>query len=154
MLLVVFHAGEERFGLEAGQIVEIVPLVRLDPVQHAPAWVAGLFNYRGRVTPVIDVSRMLKGEPARDLLSTRILLVDYADSGGSRHVLGLLAERVLETIACSPDDFQTAGIQTPEAPYLGDMLLDGGRMLRRITLDGLLPPEVQDLLFTSCGKDA
>lgn len=147
MLLVVFHAGEERFGLEAGQIVEIVPLVRLGPVEHAPAWVAGLFNYRGTVTPVIDVSMLLKGEPARNLLSTRILLVAYPDPGGAEHLLGLLAERVLETITCTPDDFQRTGIHTPEAPYLGDMLVEGGGMLRRITLAGLLPPEVQKLLF-------
>ena len=152
MLLVVFHAGEERFGLEAGQIIEIVPLVRLGPVQHAPAWVAGLFNYRGSVAPVIDVSMMLKGEPARNLLSTRILLVNYPGRRGESHVLGLLAERVLETIACSPDDFQTSGIATPDAPYLGGVLVDGGRMLRRITLAELLPPEVQELLFNSRGR--
>ena len=152
MLLVVFHAGRERFGLDAGQIIEIVPLVRLAPVQHAPAWVAGLCNYRGSVAPVIDVSALLAGEPSRNLLSTRILLINYPGRSGESHLLGLLAERVLETITCSPADFQASGIATPAAPYLGEVLVEGGRMLRRITTSELLPPEVQDLLFSSRGE--
>lgn len=150
MLLVVFHAGQERFGLEAGQIVEIVPLVKLAPVQHAPAWVAGLLNYRGAVAPVIDMNMLLAGAPSRNLLSTRILLVQYPGTCGASHVLGILAERVLETVSCGPDDFQSPGIDTPEARYLGSVLVRDGGMLRCVTVAELLPRQVRELLFTCC----
>lgn len=149
MLLVVLHAGNERFGLEAGRIVEIVPLVRLTPVRRAPAWVAGLFNYRGRVTPVVDLCMLLGGQPARHLLSTRILLAHYTGAAGGPRVLGLLAERVLETVDCDDGAFQDAGVTAPGAPCLGDVLADADGMLRRITVDELLPADVRELLFAA-----
>ncbi len=154
MLLVAFHAGEERFGIDSAEVVEILPLVRLSPVQHAPDWVAGLFNYRGAVAPVIDISAMLTGSPARNLLSTRILLVNYPCPCGAGHLLGLAAEQVLETVSCSPADVQPPGIAAPEAPYLGGVLVQGAGMLRRITVTELLRPEVRRLLFSSCGGQA
>ena len=152
MLLVVFQIAQDRFGLDAGQVVEVVPLVSLRQAHHAPAYAAGLFNYRGAVVPVIDLTALITGQPAPRLLSTRIMLVTYTGTGGARHVLGLLAERLLETVSCRPQDFQSPGIASPEAPYLGDVLVDGDHMLRRITRAELLPPSVQELLFNACGE--
>ena len=152
MLLVVFQIAQDHFGLDASQVVEVVPLVALRQVHHAPGYTAGLFNYRGVVAPVIDLTALITGQPAPRLLSTRIMLVTYSGAAGGQHVLGLLAERVLETIACSPQDFQSPGIASPEAPYLGDVLVDGDYLLRRITLAELLPPSVQELLFKASGE--
>jgi chemotaxis-related protein WspB len=152
MLLVVFQVAQDRFGLDAGLVVEIVPLAALRQAHHAPGYAAGLFNYRGTVVPVIDLTALLTGHPCPRLLSTRIMLVTYTDAGGTHHVLGLLAERVLETAVCTAQDFQSPGIASPEAPYLGDVLVDGDQMLRRITVAELLPRSVQELLFTACGE--
>ena len=152
MLLVVFQIAHDRFGLDAAQVVEVVPLVALKQAHGAPGYTAGLFNYRGSVVPVIDLTALITGTPCPRLLSTRIMLVTYTDAAGAQHVLGLLAERVLETVTCSPQDFQSPGIASPEAPYMGDMLVDGDKMLRRITVQELLPPSVQELLFAACGE--
>lgn len=154
MLLVVFQVAQDRFGLDAALVVEVVPLAALRQAHHAPGYVAGLFNYRGAVVPVIDLTALLTGQPCPRLLSTRIMLVTYSGAGGAQHVLGLLAERVLETATCAARDFQSPGIASPEAPYLGDVLVDGDQMLRLITLAGLLPRSVQELLFPACGEAA
>jgi len=152
MLLIVFQVANDRFGLDAGQVVEVVPLVALRQAHHAPDYAAGLFNYRGSIVPVIDLTALITGHPCPRLLSTRIMLVNYIDAAGSQHVLGLLAERVLETVIYNPQDFQSPGIASPDAPYLDDMLVEGDQMLRRITVAELLPPSVQELLFAACGE--
>lgn len=147
MLLLVFHAGSGRFGLEASRIVEVisVPLLRLAP--RGEAWLAGLFNYRDTVVPVIDLSVLLSGRPSRMLLSTRIVVVQWPAPDGALHPLGLLAERATETTTCDPAEFQPAGVQTPEAPYAGEILIGPEGMIQKVEVEKLLPPEVQDQLF-------
>lgn len=59
-----FQLGDDRYALPASQVVEVLPLRRLKQVPEAPQWVAGLFEHRNRVTPVIDLSRRVLGRPA------------------------------------------------------------------------------------------
>jgi chemotaxis-related protein WspB len=147
MLLLLFEVGLNRYGLVASQIVEVVPLVALKPVPHTPPFIAGLFNYRGKVVPVVDLSSLLGPGPARPLLSTRILLVeDRAPSGESR-LLGLMAEHATETINCRDEDLQDSGVKVPGAPYLGPVLPDPAGLIQKISVQDILTDEVRSLLF-------
>lgn len=79
MLVLQFRVGGDYYGLEGRTIIEVAPLVTLRSIPHAAAYVAGLFNYRGRLVPVIDLSALLIAVPSRPLMSTRIVLVNYED---------------------------------------------------------------------------
>src|SRR5512140_255049 len=118
MLLLVFERGKSRYGIKASEIVEVIPIVSLKKVPHTPAYVAGLFSYRGAVTPVIDLQALLGESPARPLLSTRIIVVRLLLEGGSERRLGLMAEQVTETVRSEEADFQAPGIKSTS--YLGD----------------------------------
>ena len=52
MLLLQFQAGNDRYGLDASRVIEVVPLVVFRPLPHADPCVAGLFNYRGTMLEV------------------------------------------------------------------------------------------------------
>jgi len=65
MLLLLFDVGSNRYGLEASEVIEVTPLVCLRAAPHTPAYVAGVFNYRGVVTPVIDLHALLGERPVR-----------------------------------------------------------------------------------------
>jgi chemotaxis-related protein WspB len=78
MLLLTFTAGANRYAVDAAWVVELVPRVELRPVPHAPAFLAGLLEYRGKVVPVIDLGLLLGADPCQDRLSTRIILVNDA----------------------------------------------------------------------------
>ena len=77
-MLLTFTAGPNRYAIDVARIVEIVPRVELRPIPHAPAFLAGLLGYRGKVVPVIDLGLLLDAAPCRDRLSTRIILVNDA----------------------------------------------------------------------------
>ena len=47
------------------------PLLELKKIPESPRGVAGIFNYRGRPVPAIDLNQLAMGQPAVDLLSTR-----------------------------------------------------------------------------------
>ncbi len=154
MLLLVFEAGNNRYGIEASEIIEVVPVVAFTKVPHAPAYVAGLFNYRGTVVPVIDLQALLGENPARRLISTRIMVVRFPSAAGPDRELGLLAERITETRRCGAEDFQPAGIQPQGAKYLGSVLADAGSFVQKVTVSEILTEDVKRILFEDTGKNA
>ncbi|MDY0038966.1 MAG: chemotaxis protein CheW [Desulforhabdus sp.] len=149
MLLLIYCVGKERYGLDSNQIIEVVPQVILKPLPHAPDYVAGLFNYRGNIVPVVDLCALIGSAPCEPLLSTRIILVEYPGADGEQHVLGLLAERVTETLNCNEEDFNPPGITVPGDAYLGDVFVDGEGMVQRIRIDAILPESLRRSLFVA-----
>jgi chemotaxis-related protein WspB len=147
MLLLKFQAGKECYGMDISRVIEVIPMVVFRPIPHADPAVAGLFNYRGTMTPVIDLTVLLEGAASRPLFSTRVILVDYPGRDGKPHILGLLAERVTETVFCTEEELLPAGIAVAGAPYLGDLLLHAGGMIQRVAVERLLPSSLQESLF-------
>ena len=148
MLLLLFQVGNERFGLDATNVIEVIPVVSFRKAPQASEHVAGLINYRSTIVPVIDFSSLLSGHPAPFLFSTRIILIDYCGGDNVHHILGLLAERVTETLRCSEKDFQAPGITADTAPYLGGIFLDSTGMIQQVIVEKVIPPALQDALFT------
>jgi chemotaxis-related protein WspB len=54
ILFLTFRIGDETYALDTADICEVLPLLRITRVPHAPSGVAGLINYRGRSVPVVD----------------------------------------------------------------------------------------------------
>lgn len=147
MLFLLFQLGEERYALDAGQVAEVLPLVGIRQIPQAPPGVAGIFNYRGAPVPVIDLSQLTMGRPARRRLNTRIVLVHYRSDDGATHLLGLIAEKATETLRREPADFTPSGIRNAAAPYFGPVVMDASGLVQRIEVNQLLPPSLRDLLF-------
>ena len=61
MLFITFKLGEANYALEARQVIEVVPLVTLRACSGAPAYIAGLANYRGTGVPIVDLGRLVGG---------------------------------------------------------------------------------------------
>jgi chemotaxis-related protein WspB len=154
MLLLQFQAGNDRYGLEVDRIVEVIPMVAFRTLPHAEAAVAGCFNYRGGIVPVIDATVLLSGAPSRPLMSTRIILLEYGTPNGASRILGLLAEGVTETVSCTEAEFQPVGLSVPDAPYLGDVLVRPDGMIQRIEVEALLTDSLREALFPSTGDEA
>ncbi len=149
MLLLLFQIGDERYGLDASQVVEVAPLVCLKMIPQAPDYVAGLFDYRGRPVPVIDLCRLGSEQTCKVCMTTRIIMVNYGQDNGHRRILGLLAEQVTETVKQDPEALISSGISIAEAPWLGDLVKDSEGMLQLIEIGGLLPKAVRTSLFSA-----
>jgi chemotaxis-related protein WspB len=146
MLFLLFQIGKDRYVLDAGQVIEVLPFVRATQIAHAPPAIAGAFTYHGTSVPLVDTSELLLGRHARQRLSTRVVLVRYPTTEGER-ALGLVAENAIETIVRESTDFQRSGVTTDAAPYLGPVVTDDHGLIQWIETDKLLPPEVADALF-------
>ncbi len=148
MLFLLFQLGEDRYALEAGLVVEVLPLLRIKRIPQAPAGVVGACNYRGAPVPVLDLSQLALGRPPANRLSTRLVLVHYPDGTGGRRLLGLIAEKATETMRRDPADFGPAGLRPDRAPYLGPVAVDARGLVQWIDPGKLLPDSVREILFT------
>jgi chemotaxis-related protein WspB len=147
MLFLQFQLGKDRYALDSGRVVEVLPLLGIKQIPQAPAGVAGAFNYRGKPVPVIDLSELALGRPARLHMSTRIIVVRYPDGNGIQHELGLIAEKATETVRRDPADFTDSGVINDGAPYLGPVATDPNGLVQWIEVTKLLPAAVRDVLF-------
>jgi chemotaxis-related protein WspB len=148
MLFLLFQLGKDRYALDASRVVEVVPLLALKRIPQAPPGVAGIFNYRGRPVPALDLSELALGRPAGERLSTRIIIVNYRDGGGSGRLLGLVAEHATEMLRRDAREFVDPGLKIGSAPYLGPVLIDAQGAIQWVHEQRLLPESVRDLLFS------
>jgi chemotaxis-related protein WspB len=159
MLVLLLRLGDQCFGLDAHDVVAVVPSVPLLPVPHGPAWLAGLLRRRDRLVPIVDLGLLARGVPSAALLSTRIVVLEGRDGDGSDTV-GLLAERVTETARIDPDRLRVASVDGAAA-WLGPIALDdpsahqpastsaGSREpVRLVRWTELVPAEIRAALHT------
>lgn len=139
MLMLLFYVGENLYALDSSQVIEVIPRVDLRKIHHVPDYVAGMFKYRGTIVPVIDLCHLIQGKPSRSYLSTRIIMVNYTGKDNIKRYVGLMAERVTETLNKPDQDLVDVGNQLDGSPgYLGEMLMDDKGMIQRIRLEYLL----------------
>jgi len=154
VLFVLFRAGPTRYALAASSVVEVVPLVRLEPLPGAPASVRGLFSYRGTPVPAVDVSVLTGAGPAPDRMSTRIVIVSWAEDDGTARLAGLIATSVTETVDRSADDPPPSGLALPSAPWIASAFIVGGEVVPCVRVEAFLPAEVRALVDQSAGGRA
>lgn len=145
MLVLLLHCDGRRFGLDVGDVLEVVPSVPLLPVPRAPGWIGGLLHHRDALVPVVDLNQLVRGVPAAALLSTRIIVLRRAlDDGGGK--VGLRAEGVTETARIDESRWRSAGLECTAAPWLGPIALDAGGPVQLIRWHELLPTELSETM--------
>ena len=144
MLVLLFYLGNIMYTMKCDRVREVAPIVPLKEVPHAPDYVAGLFNFRGVIVPVIDLRLLIQGKPCEMRMSTRVILVDYVREDNTPYILGLMAERVTETARRDESAFVSPGLKLAGAPYLGGLMMEEKEMIQYVDLD-LLPESFQFL---------
>jgi purine-binding chemotaxis protein CheW len=99
LLIATFQLGDGTFGLDTALIQEVVMLGEVTPVHHAPNYVAGIRNLRGRIVTVIDLRIRLELPPIDVGPESRILIADWKGEP-----VGLLVDGVDDTVeVCGGD---------------------------------------------------
>ena len=175
MLLLTFRAAGNLYAVDVARVVEVVPRVDLRRLPHAPEFIAGVFDYRGTVVPVIDLGIRLGSDRCRDRLSTRIILVDSRpadreareskDDTAARDfdqepavrqrrrqaaapwLLGLIAEQVSDVASVKPEQVISTSMQLPQAPYLGAIVDIDHQMIQLMATDKILDDSLRRAFF-------
>jgi purine-binding chemotaxis protein CheW len=94
--IVGFRIGRETFGLPISLVHEIVRPPEITNVPHAPEYVEGVMNLRGRIVPVIDLRRRFGGAAGENSRKNRVLVVDVES-----RAVGLIVDSASEVLKIS-----------------------------------------------------
>jgi purine-binding chemotaxis protein CheW len=139
--LIFGHRGA-RYGFPVRAVREIVWLPELSPIEELPPYVAGVFNLRGRVVPVMDLGLRF-GHPREPFLpSDRIIVIDSDEAR-----IGVVANElhdVLEIAQAAIDEVRSYQGAGGHAQFVhGEAKLEEG-LAMLLDVDALLrgaPPE-------------
>lgn len=142
MQLLTFTVAGQAFAIESRRVVEVLPLIPARPIPHTPDYVRGIFTYRGRLVPLVDLGLRFATGQLAERLSTRVIVVEATIAGQESQMLGLVAENVIAI--CSAEDAEASlpPLDFHQAPFLGKILRIGGRTIQVIQIEHLLPAAV------------
>jgi purine-binding chemotaxis protein CheW len=107
----VFHLGEEEFGIQVQKVREIMGVQDVTQVPQTPPHVKGVINLRGKVIPVVDL-RLKFNMPAREYTQrTCIIVVQIAGARGTMQ-MGVVVDGVSEVL-------NIAGADVEDTPSFG-----------------------------------
>jgi purine-binding chemotaxis protein CheW len=96
--IVIFDLCDESFGVDIAAVESIIKMQPITRMPHAPAFVEGLINLRGKVLPVIDLrSRFDLTARAADK-NSRIIVVTVNDTE-----VGMIVDGVSEVLTISEE---------------------------------------------------
>jgi purine-binding chemotaxis protein CheW len=94
--IVGFRIGRETFGLPISLVHEIVRPPEITNVPHAPEYVEGVMNLRGRIVPVIDLRRRFGETAIENNRKNRVLVADV-----DGRAVGLVVDSASEVLKIS-----------------------------------------------------
>lgn len=142
MLVLPLRAAGDRYGVRCTDVVEVLPALQVRRLPHAPAYLAGLFTYRGAMTAAVDLGLLFGGAKVRPALSTRMVIVRC--SAGK---IGLFAEDVGAPSELERDAFGAGQVSVKDAPYLGDVVSVDGQVLQLIEVEKVVSAELRSMVF-------
>ena len=101
----IFRLGMEHFGIRVLKVREILGLQEITSVPHAPAFLKGVFNLRGKVIPAIDLRLRLQMPPVEYSPRTCIIVVSLSGSEGPVPT-GLIVDGVAEVVNVAESDIK------------------------------------------------
>lgn len=84
--IVCFKIGNEEYGIDILQVQEILKLPRVTKLPKSKPYIMGVIDLRGKVLPIVDLSKRFGIDSNRDTENSRAIVVNIS---GKRVGLGI-----------------------------------------------------------------
>ncbi|MBQ4164988.1 MAG: chemotaxis protein CheW [Oscillospiraceae bacterium] len=103
--VMTFYIGEQIYGIEIQNVVEIIEMTHITKVPHVPPYIKGMINVRSKVVPIIDIRTRFDKEEIPYTSRTCIIILTLDDV-----TVGIIVDRVADV-----EDIHSGDISaTPE----------------------------------------
>lgn len=135
--LVGFKNNDDFFGIPIDRVREIVRVPEVTAVPESPDFYKGVINLRGRIVPVIDMSRRLGKTPSGEGKANRILVLEL---GGG--LAGLLVDSVSEIVKMEKGAIEPPpeAVSNAAGSYVAGVGRLKDRLILLLNIDELLNP--------------
>lgn len=140
--IVVFKVGGLEYAVGIDQVQEIIDRAEITRVPHAPKFILGVFNLRGKIIPAVDLMKRL-GLGATSNEAKIIVEVTTEE-----HTVGILADDVTETTQIPSEDIEPPSVMIGDSNqrYIKGIVKKGDRLMSLLNLEALLAKEEPDLV--------
>lgn len=135
--MLLFYVDHQRYACKCDMLVEVLPVLSLHPIAHAPPFIAGILQYRQGPVPVIDFTQLRIGRPSDRHLSTRIVIALLKSLKRRKQWMGLIVERATTMIELKAKDFTPSEMLRAHTPYLTGVYTDDKGAIEQVDLQVL-----------------
>lgn len=134
--LSIFELAGKLFGLDILKSREVVPLPRFTPLPNSDDTFYGVFNLRGEIFPLIDVSPVLGLPPKQIQSDDMVILVDSSIG----FELGILVDKIHSVLTYLPSEVKMPRGMVGKSLefYLGGILHYKHNLIHILDVDSLL----------------
>jgi purine-binding chemotaxis protein CheW len=141
--IVVFEMCSEFYGVDIAKVESIIKMQPITQMPHAPGFVEGVINLRGRVLPVIDLHKRfeLPGQAADK--NSRIIVVSVDQTE-----VGMIVDAVSEVLTVPEDTVEAAPeiTTTVDSAFITGIAKLGERLVILLDLACILSKQEQKSL--------
>ena len=139
--LVIFELANEYYGVDIAAVESIIKLQPITVVPHAPSYVKGVTNLRGKVMPVVELHKrfgLASVEPTKD---SRIVVVAM---GGLE--AGLIVDGVSEVLTIQDQNIEPAPRMTTtvDSGFITGIAMLDDRLIILLDLSKVLSTQEQE----------
>lgn len=133
--LVVFDLAGEHYGVDIAVVEGIIKMQAITAVPHAPAFVEGVTNLRGKVLPVIDLRKRFGLPTANVTKDSRIVVVEMAGQ-----TVGMVVDGVSEVLRISTEAIEPPSpiVTTLDSAFIRGIAKVGERLVILLDLSKVL----------------
>lgn len=131
-----FKLGEEEFAANVSRVLEILELPVITKVPHAPDFMRGVINLRGKVLPVLDTRTKFRMPKVDDTINTSIVVLKVNIDGSPLEV-GAVVDSVEEVRNLTDEEIDAPpkiGLSF-NATFLKGMVKDKDKFIMVLDID-------------------
>ncbi len=134
--LSIFELAGKLFGLDILRSREVIPLPRFTPLPNSGDTFWGVFNLRGEIFPLVDVSTILGLPPKQIQSDDMVILVDSTEG----FVIGMLVDKIHSILTYLPAEVKIPRGMVSKTMefYLSGVLQHKYNLIHILELESLL----------------
>ncbi len=139
--LITFDLADERYGVEVGQVREILRINQIFPVPGAPDYVVGITNIRGSVVTIIDGRRRFNLAPAEYTELARMVVLEANDE-----IAAVLVDSVSDVIDVPRSQVESNPKMNArdDSPYISGVVTDDKGLIILLKVETFITDDAMD----------
>jgi len=133
--VLVFQLGNENYGIDIYQIIEIIRFVEPTLVPNTVGFLDGIISLRGKVIPVVNGRKRLGHPPRTPDQRTRIIVLN-----DGKEIFGILVDSVSEVTPLSKKSIEAASpvVMDVNAEFIQGVCEQNNNLIILLNLEGFL----------------
>jgi len=128
-----FLIGKQEFGIEVDFVELVNEKSEITPVPKSKAFIEGVMNLRGRIVPVVDLTKLMNIEYNSDVEFENVLIVKQEGSE-----IGFFVNEVREVVRTTEEQIDTAARSEQFDNKVRGIVQKGKRLILYLDIDEVI----------------